>query len=74
MSRSICRSNRSFIKESGGKLIIPPRLWFTRPIINLHPKIGADIHFSGNEKLYSIVETSFEGLVTYSFQSPLSAI
>ena len=66
-------------KEGGGKLIIPPGVWFTGPIIlksniNLHLEVGAVIQFSGDENLYSIVETSFEGLDTYRCQSPLSAI
>ena len=65
-------------KEGGGKLLVPPGVWFTGPIvlksnINLHLEVGAVIQFSGDESLYSIIQTSFEGLDTYRCQSPLSA-
>ena len=66
-------------KEGGGKLLVPPGVWFTGPItlksnINLHLEVGAVIQFSGDDSLYSIIKTSFEGLDTYRCQSPLSAI
>jgi polygalacturonase len=66
-------------KEGGGKLLVPPGVWFTGPIelksnINLHLEVGAVIQFSGDDSLYSIIQTSFEGLDTYRCQSPLSAI
>ena len=66
-------------KEGGGKLLVPPGVWFTGPItlksnINLHLEVGAVIQFSGDDTLYSIIKTSFEGLDTYRCQSPLSAI
>ena len=66
-------------KEGGGRLLVPAGVWFTGPIvlksnINLHLEVGAVIQFSGDENLYSIVQTSFEGLDTYRCQSPLSAI
>jgi polygalacturonase len=66
-------------KRGGGKLLVPPGVWFTGPIvlksnINLHLEVGAIIQFSGDDKLYSIIKTSFEGLETYRCQSPISAV
>ena len=66
-------------KNGGGKLLVPPGVWFTGPIvlksnINLHLEVGAVIQFSGDDSLYSIIQTSFEGLDTYRCQSPLSAV
>ena len=65
-------------KKGGGRLIVPEGVWLTGPIvlksnINLHIKEGAIILFSPDEKLYPIVETSFEGLDTRRTQSPLTA-
>ena len=65
-------------KEGGGKLLVPAGVWFTGPItlksnINLHLEVGAVIQFSGDDSLYSIIQTSFEGLDTYRCQSPISA-
>ena len=70
---------KALSKEGGGRLLVPAGVWFTGPIvlksnINLHLEVGAVIQFSGDENLYSIVQTSFEGLDTYRCQSPLSAI
>jgi polygalacturonase len=53
-------------------------VWFTGPIvlksnIDLHLEVGAVIQFSGDETLYPVVKTSFEGLDTRRCQSPLSA-
>ena len=64
--------------QGGGKLVVPAGVWFTGPIvlksnINLHLKVGAVILFSGDDKLYPIIKTSFEGLDTRRCQSPLSA-
>ena len=64
--------------KGGGKLIVPQGVWFTGPIvlksnINLHLEKGAVILFSGDEDLYPIIKTSFEGLDTRRCQSPLSA-
>ncbi len=64
--------------KGGGKLIVPQGVWFTGPIvlksnINLHLEKGAVILFSGDENLYPIIKTSFEGLDTRRCQSPLSA-
>ena len=64
--------------KGGGKLIVPQGVWFTGPIVlksnvNLHLEKGAVILFSGDETLYPIIKTSFEGLDTRRCQSPLSA-
>ena len=65
-------------KQGGGHLIVPSGVWFTGPIvlksnIDLHLEMGAVIQFSPDEKLYSLIKTSFEGLDTRRCQSPLSA-
>ncbi|MFP9114550.1 glycoside hydrolase family 28 protein [Flavobacterium sp. RHBU_3] len=64
--------------KGGGKLIVPPGVWFTGPIvlksnINLHLLAGAVILFSPDKNLYPIVETSFEGLDSRRCQSPIWA-
>ena len=64
--------------KGGGKLIVPQGVWFTGPIelksnVNLHLEKGAVVLFSGDEILYPIIKTSFEGLETRRCQSPLSA-
>ena len=63
-------------KKGGGKLIIPPGIWLTGPIIlkskiELHAETGALIKFSPDKSLYPIIETSFEGLNTWRCISPL---
>ncbi|WP_417939451.1 glycoside hydrolase family 28 protein [Flavobacterium sp. RS13.1] len=63
-------------KKGGGKLIIPPGIWLTGPIIlkskiELHAQTGALIKFSPDKSLYPIIETSFEGLNTWRCISPL---
>ena len=65
-------------KQGGGHLIVPSGVWFTGPIvlksnIDLHLEMGAIIQFSGDDTLYPIIKTSFEGLDTRRCQSPLSA-
>lgn len=65
-------------EQGGGKLVVPGGVWFTGPIvlksnINLHLEVGAVIQFSGDESLYPVIKTSFEGLETRRCQSPLSA-
>jgi polygalacturonase len=65
-------------EEGGGKLVVPSGVWFTGPIvlksnIELHLEVGAVIQFSGDEELYPVIKTSFEGLETRRCQSPLSA-
>ena len=63
-------------KKGGGKVIIPPGIWLTGPIIlksnlELHAQAGALIKFSPDKSLYPLVETSFEGLNTWRCISPL---
>ena len=66
-------------KKGGGRLVVPAGVWFTGPIvlhsnIELHLEVGAVIQFSGDESLYPVIRTSFEGLDTRRCQSPLSAV
>ncbi|WP_348799835.1 glycoside hydrolase family 28 protein [Flavobacterium adhaerens] len=63
-------------KKGGGKVIIPPGIWLTGPIIlksnlELHAQSGALIKFSPDKSLYPIIETSFEGLNTWRCISPI---
>jgi len=63
-------------KKGGGKLVIPPGIWLTGPIIlksniELHAQTGALIKFSTDKSLYPIIETSFEGLNTWRCISPI---
>ena len=51
-------------EKGGGKLLIPPGIYFTGPIvlksnINCHLEFGAIIQFSSNEELYPIIKTSY---------------
>ncbi|TRW23870.1 glycoside hydrolase family 28 protein [Flavobacterium zepuense] len=62
--------------KGGGRLIVPAGVWFTGPIvlksnINLHLQDNAIILFSPDKDLYTIVDTSFEGLDTRRCQSPI---
>ena len=64
--------------QGGGRLVVPAGVWHTGPIvmksnIDLHLEMGAVILFSGDENLYAIIKTSFEGLETRRCQSPLTA-
>ncbi|MDW8848835.1 glycoside hydrolase family 28 protein [Flavobacterium sp. MMLR14_040] len=63
-------------KIGGGKVVIPPGIWLTGPIIlksniELHAETGALIKFSTDKSLYPIIETSFEGLNTWRCISPI---
>jgi polygalacturonase len=63
-------------KKGGGKVIIPPGIWLTGPILlksnlELHAQTGALIKFSTDKSLYPIIETSFEGLNTWRCTSPI---
>jgi polygalacturonase len=63
-------------KKGGGKVIIPPGIWLSGPIIlksniELHAETGALIKFSTDKSLYPIIETSFEGLNTWRCISPI---
>ncbi|WP_372772674.1 glycoside hydrolase family 28 protein [Mangrovibacterium sp.] len=62
--------------KGGGKVVIPPGIWLTGPIIlksnlELHAESGALIVFSTDKDLYPIIETSFEGLDTWRCISPI---
>ena len=62
--------------KGGGKVIIPPGIWLTGPIIlksniELHAETGALIKFSPDKNLYPIIQTSFEGLNTWRCISPI---
>ncbi|TDW47922.1 polygalacturonase [Flavobacterium sp. 270] len=63
-------------KKGGGKVIIPPGIWLTGPIIlkskiEMHAETGALIKFSPDKSLYPIIETTFEGLNTWRCISPI---
>lgn len=63
-------------KKGGGKVIIPPGIWLTGPIIlksnlELHAERGALIKFSPDKSLYPLIETNFEGLNTWRCISPI---
>ena len=75
---AFARAIDALSKQGGGRLLVPAGVWFTGPIvmksnINLHLEVGAVILFSGDDSLYPIIKTSFEGLDTRRCQSPLSA-
>ena len=62
--------------QGGGKVIIPPGIWLTGPILlksnlELHAQAGALVVFSTDKNLYPLVETSFEGLNTWRCISPI---
>ncbi|PKB17223.1 glycoside hydrolase family 28 protein [Flavobacterium sp. 5] len=66
----------SVSKKGGGKVIIPPGIWLTGPIIlksniELNAQSGSLIKFSTDKNLYPIIETSFEGLNTWRCISPI---
>ena len=68
----------ALVEKGGGHLIVPEGVWLTGPIvlksnIDLHLEMGAVIQFAADENLYSLIDTSFEGLDTRRCQSPLSA-
>ena len=76
---SFMNAINTLYEKGGGKLIIPSGEWLTGPIqlksnIDLHLEFGAIIQFSPDEKLYPIINTSYEGIDTYRCQSPISAI
>ncbi len=65
-------------QRGGGHLNVPAGVWHTGPIvlksnIDLHLDAGAVIQFAADERLYPLINTSFEGLDTRRCQSPLSA-
>jgi len=76
---AFCRAFEALEKKGGGRLVVTPGIWLTGPIVlksntELHLQAGAVIQFAADENLYSIVQTSFEGLDTRRSQSPISAM
>ncbi|WP_167607236.1 glycoside hydrolase family 28 protein [Maribellus sediminis] len=66
-------------EKGGGKVVIPPGVWLTGPIIlksnlELHAEAGALIIFSKDKDLYPLVHTSFEGLNTWRCISPIYGV
>ncbi len=66
----------SVSQKGGGRVIIPPGMWLTGPIImksniNIHIEEGALVIFSPDKNLYPLIETSFEGYDTYRCLSPV---
>jgi polygalacturonase len=77
-TKAFAKAIDALSKKGGGHLVVPQGVWLTGPIvlksnIDLHLEVGAVIQFSGDEALYPIIKTSFEGLDTRRCQSPLSA-
>ncbi|WP_052345359.1 glycoside hydrolase family 28 protein [Alkaliflexus imshenetskii] len=65
------------VAKGGGRVIVPAGIWMTGPIvmksnINIHLEDGAMVRFSDNFDLYPLVESSFEGIMTWRCQSPIS--
>ncbi|MFA9389874.1 MAG: glycoside hydrolase family 28 protein [Prolixibacteraceae bacterium] len=62
--------------KGGGRVLIPAGIWLTGPILlksnlDLHAEAGALILFSDNKDLYPLIETNFEGLITWRCLSPI---
>ena len=77
-TKAFAKAIDALSKKGGGRLVVPQGVWFTGPIvlksnIDLHLEVGAVILFSGDDSLYSLIDTSFEGLDTKRCQSPLTA-
>ena len=82
--KTLCTSSfinaiNTLSEKGGGRLIIPRGDWYTGPIqlksnINLHLEEGAIVQFSGDENLYPLIKTSYEGMDSYRCQSPISAL
>jgi polygalacturonase len=75
-TEAFAKAIEAITQKGGGKVIIPPGIWLTGPIIlksnlELHAEAGALIKFSPDKSLYPLVETSFEGLNTWRCISPL---
>ncbi len=77
-TKAFAKAIDALSKKGGGRLVVPQGVWFTGPIelksnIELHLEVGAVVQFSGDDSLYKIITTSFEGLDTRRCQSPLTA-
>jgi polygalacturonase len=65
-------------ERGGGRLIVPPGIWFTGPIklashTDLHLETGALIKFSGDYKLYPLVVIDLKGEKEVDSTSPIMA-
>jgi polygalacturonase len=74
---AINRAIDSIANKGGGRVVIPPGLWRTGPIVlrsrvNLHVERGALVQFSDNRDDYPLIETSYEGRSQLRSQSPIS--
>ena len=63
-------------EAGGGRVVIPPGIWFTGPIIlksniNLHLENGAVLLFSSRFEDYPVIQTSWEGLPLKRCISPI---
>ncbi len=63
--------------KGGGSVIVPAGLWLTGPIvltnnINIHVEEGALVRFSKDLDDYPLIESAFEGVMTYRCQAPIS--
>jgi polygalacturonase len=68
----------SLAKKGGGRLVVPPGIWFTSPIklrshVELHLERGALIQFSGDYKLYPLTVIDLKGEKEIDSTSPISA-
>ena len=77
-TEAFTRAISQLSNRGGGHLDVPRGVWLTGPIvlqsnIDLHLDAGAVIQFAADERLYPLINTSFEGLDTRRCQSPLSA-
>jgi len=75
-SKAFADAIETVSKKGGGKVIVPPGIWLTGPIIlksnlEIYAEEGALIIFSTDKNLYPVIETSFEGLDTWRCMSPI---
>ena len=75
-TKAFAEDSDAVSKKGGGKVVIPPGIWLTGPIIlksniELLAVTGALIKFSTDKSLYPMIEPSFEGLNTWRCLSPL---
>ncbi len=73
---AIAKAIDAVVAKGGGRVLIPPGIWLTGPIIlksnvNIHAEKGALVIFSKDKDDYPVIETSFEGLDTYRCLSPI---
>lgn len=76
-TEAFAKAMDALAEKGGGKLIIPPGVWFTGPItfqsnINLHLQKGAVILFTPDMNAYPLVNSFYEGQESRRCQSPVS--